>query len=302
MASSLPLSALLALWAPAPAPSEPPPPSAVAPDLAPAPAPDAEPDDAADATAVDESPAPEDAPAPASGAPPGPTSPSATPVAPVPVPPAPAPPPPPRPIRWRLDLGVGAGTTVVGDPGLRAFTSGRNLPETGASAIFDFRLAGGRFFVGGGLAYQHVGRHGDALGSQLLTALELHEPQVVGRGSASLVEGLDAFARVGVGPSIARLGMQSSGYEPASLRHVLPKVDARAGLSLYLPKAWLPRKQAARVTGGLELGVGYAWRGGLEVRPTLVQDDDPLRATTASWGGLALRGVSLGVTLFVRVM
>jgi hypothetical protein len=83
---------------------------------------------------------------------------------------------------------------------------------------------------------------------------------------------------------------------------VLPRVDGRAGLLLYLPKAWLPRKQASRVSAGLELGLGYAWRGQREVRPVLQQDSDPLRATTARWGELALHGLCWGVGAFLRVM
>jgi hypothetical protein len=191
---------------------------------------------------------------------------------------------------------------VVGDPGLRAFTDGRHLREVGVSTVFDFRLASGRFFVGGGLAYQYVGREGDAYGSQLLTELDMHEPQVLGRASVMAIEGVDAFARVGVGPSIVDTSFHSQAYESASLRDVIPKVDARAGLSLYLPKAWLPRKQASRFTAGLELGLGYAWRGKLAVRPELQQDDEPLPATTSPWGELSLHGLSWGLGLFVRVM
>jgi hypothetical protein len=217
-------------------------------------------------------------------------------------PPKPIPPPPARPIRWRLDFGVNVGGTVVGDRGLRAFADHRNLLETGVSTLFDFRLAEGRFFVGGGVAYQHVGREGDAYGSQLGTELQMHEPQVLGRGSFMAVEGVDAFARVGVGPSIVRTSFNSDGFESAHQREVLPRVDARAGLSLYLPKKWLPRKQASRITAGLELGLGYAWRGKLEIQPGLHQDSEPLRATTAQWGELSLQGLSWGVGLFLRVM
>jgi len=216
--------------------------------------------------------------------------------------PTPSPPPPSRPIRWRLDLGVNVGGTIVADRGLRAFADRRNLLETGVSTLFDFRLAEGRFFVGGGVGYQHVGREGDAYGSQLGTGLQIHEPQVLGRASFMAVEGVDAFARVGVGPSIIRASFYSDGHENARQRDVLPRVDARAGLSLYLPKAWLPRKQASRISAGLELGLGYAWRGKLEVQPTLQQDTDPLRATTARWGELSLHGLSWGVGLFLRVM
>lgn len=235
--------------------------------------------------------------APAPAVDPTPAVPAATPM---PPPIAPIPPPPPRPIRWRLDFAANVGTTVIQDLGYRAFAERRNLPEYGASAIFDFRLAEGRFFLGGGLAYVRSRRGGDAHGEQILTHVAFHEPRVVGRVSLMAIEGVDAFARVGVGPSIGALSLRSE--QQAHQTVVLPRVDAHAGLSLYLPKAWLPRKQAGRVTAGLELGMGYAWRGAIDVRPELQQGDEPLRATTAPLGELSLHGFSWGLGLFVRVM
>lgn len=217
-------------------------------------------------------------------------------------PPVAAPTRPPRPIRWRLDFGLGVGTTVARDPGVRAFSRGRSLPDTGASALFDFRLAEGRFFLGGGVSYQNVNRRGDANAAQITSKLGVHEPQVLGRVSFMVLEGLDAFARVGVGPSIVDMRVQSEAYETASQRAIIPRVDGRAGLSLYLPKKWLPSKQASRVTAGLDLGLGYTWRGKIEVRPTLEQDDEPLRATTSPWGTLSMHGLSFGMGLFLRVM
>lgn len=212
-----------------------------------------------------------------------------------------APPPPPdRPIRWRLDFGLNLGTTVVQDLGYRAFAERRNLLEYGASAVFDFRLAAGRVFLGGGLAYERTRREGDAYGSQIITEVALHEPRVLGRVSFMALEGLDAFARVGVGPSIGALSLRSE--QGVRQDVVLPRVDAQAGLSLYLPKAWLPRKQASRISAGLELGLGYTWRGTIDVRPALEQGDEPLRATTSPLGELSLHGVSWGLGLFVRVM
>ena len=303
MASSIVSTILVALLAPAPAET------AAAPEPADPMAPtEAAPDDAPEADeGTPESATPEGT--PESGAvtapTPEPTNPFGTPppVAANPVPaPTPIPPPPPRPIRWRLDFGVSVGSTIVKDLGLRAFSERRNLLETGVSTLFDFRLAEGRFFVGGGVGYQHVGRDGDAYGTQLGTGLQIHEPQVLGRASFMAVEGVDAFARVGVGPSFVRASFYSDGFESAWQRDVLPRVDARAGLSLYLPKAWLPRKQASRVSAGLELGLGYAWRGKLEIQPALWQDAEPLRATTARWGELSLHGLCWGVGLFLRVM
>jgi hypothetical protein len=298
MASSIIAPFLIALLAPAPAETA----SAAPPEPDPAlteAATDGEPEpepgpEAAEPTAAEPT-APTPAPTPSPFDMPPPTAVAAFPK------PTPAPPPPPRPIRWRLDFGVNVGSTIVSDPGLRAFAERRNLLETGVSTLFDFRLAEGRFFVGGGVAYQHVGRQGDAHG-QVNTDLQLHEPQVLGRATFMVVEGVDVFARAGVGPSFVRASYDSDGFESTRQRDVLPRVDGRAGLLLYLPKAWLPRKQASRVSAGLELGLGYAWRGKLEVRPVLQQDSDPLRATTARWGELSLHGLCWGVGAFLRVM
>ena len=231
--------------------------------------------------------------APASGAPLAAQSPATA-------PPQPAPPPPPRPIRWRLDLGVSAGNTLVADRGYLAFSERRNLFGGTASAVFDFRLAEGRVFLGGGLAYQGLSREGDAYGSDVFTNISIHEPEVRGRVSIMAIEGVDAFARVGVVPSIVDLSFDT--FEAATQRAVLPRVEGQAGLSLYLPKEWLPRKQAGRITAGLQLGMGYTWRGVIDVQPTLVQDEDPLEATTSPLGELSLHGMSWRAGIFLRVM
>ncbi len=96
--------------------------------------------------------------------------------------------------------------------------------------------------------------------------------------------------------------MQYYSQQNATQTAVLPRIDSQAGLSLYLPKAWLPRKQAARVTGGLNLGLGYVWRGRVDAQPALEQGDEPLPAQTSPWGDLSLGGLSWSVGLFVRVM
>jgi hypothetical protein len=279
---------------------------------------EADPDDAAPGAEV----APEDAAPPSEGSEAGPEAatvsnpfdaPPPTVVAPTP-PPPPATPPPARPIRWRLDIAPGVGATVVEDLGFRAFSSNRSLIDVDVSTIFDFRLAQGRFFVGGGLAYAYARRNGHAYEGALHPELRLHEPRVLGRASFMAVEGVDVFARVGVGPSIARLGFESShgdwedydsgfGYNVGDHRRaVLPRLDGQAGLSLYLPKRWLPRRQAARVTAGLELGLGYVWRGKLEARPTLDRGEGAIRPTASNWGDLSLHGLAWSARAFLRVM
>lgn len=276
-----------------------------------APEADATEDDAPDDDAPEaDAPPPSDAVVSPFGAPP-PT------VAAIPPPPAPTPipPPPPRPIRWRVDVGLGLGSTIVlKDRGFLAFSSDRNLLALDVSTVLDFRLAKGRFFVGGGVAYQRAGSTsylGSAGDSTLYDTVVIHEPRILGRASFMMIEGIDAFARAGVGPSIALLDLESSyfdydagtgGYHSGTQRAVLPRVDGQGGLSLYLPKQWLRRKQAARVTAGLELSLGYTWRGTVDVRPKLQREGEVIDTTEPRWGELSLHGLAWGVGLFVRVM
>lgn len=228
-------------------------------------------------------------------------APAATEPAPVAAPkPPPAPVNTPRPIRWRLDFELGGGMTLVGDRGYRAFAPSRALPEGHAGAVFDFRLAQGRVFVGGGLSYHRLERNGGIFGSDVNTSMILHEPLLMGRVSVMAVEGVDAFGQVGIGPSFVQTDFSST--ETASQDHVIPRFDAHGGLSLYLPKKWLPRKKAARVSAGLQLGLGLTWRGGMEVEPALYQDDDPLDARVSPLGDLNLFGMSWRAALFLRVM
>lgn len=208
--------------------------------------------------------------------------------------------PPPRTIRWRLDFGVGVGGTMVSDRGFLAFAERQHLPAASASVLLDVRLAAGRVFLGGGLAYQRLGRSGGDAYGQLTSDLVMHEPELQGRLSVMTLEGLDVFARFGAGPSLVGLEFTSTGS--ASQRAVIPRVDGQAGLSLYLPRSWLARKRASRVTAGLDLGVGYTWRGTLAVKPDPSQSEQPLRATSSPFGDLSMRGLSWRVGLFVRVM
>jgi hypothetical protein len=301
----------------------------------PATAPAAEPEAAppGDAAAPEGEGVPEDAPPGDDDAPPGegseaapgaadPTTlgnpfdaPAPTVVAPTPPPPPTPIPPPARPIRWRLDIAPGIGATIVKDLGFRALAWNRTLLDVDASMLFDFRVANSRFFVGGGLAYAFARRIGYAYEGALYPEVRLHEPRVLGRASFMTIEGVDVFARVGVGPSIVRLDFESSygdweDYESTNFGYhlgeqglaVLPRLDGQAGLSLYLPKHLLPRRQASRITAGLELGLGYVWRGKLAAEPVLDTGEDSIRGTPANWGELSLHGLAWSARLFLRVM
>lgn len=213
-------------------------------------------------------------------------------------PPPPPPPPrphPERPIRHRVDLHAAIGAELHRDPAWRAF--GDRIVTTLATGVrADFRLASGRLFLGAGLGFRRYTGDGDLHGA-LSTRARVREPLGLLRLSLVARDGLDVFAQAGGGPSVVDLDFSSG---RADQRSVLAMLDGLAGISLYLPKRWLPRRGAARVTGGLELAAGYTWRSQLAVRPTYVADDDPIPTSSAALGDVALRGFTWRFGLFLR--
>lgn len=237
-----------------------------------------------------EAPPPTPAPAPAPVAAPAP--------APAPAPP-PAPARPDRPIRWRVDLNLGGGTTFHRDPAWRAFDAGRVAPHVGVMLRVDARLGGGRVFLGGGLAYRgfrSVGRIHDAV----TTSARVRDPAALVRLSIVAVEGVDLFVQASGGPSIVDFSLAS--IYGAEQRALVAAVDGLAGASLYLPKKWLPRRGAARITGGVELAAGYTWRGAVSVSPDVLTPLDPIDASGAPFGDVAIRGLTWRLGFFIRVM
>lgn len=280
-------------WSPAPDPS------AVA--AEPDPAPAAEP-----APAPAPMPMPVPAPAPAAAQPPaGSPKPDA------------APPPPPRrertwpvrPIRWRLDIAGELGSSVVYDPAWGAFdTYNRSVFHLGATVRGDVRLAGGRLFLGGGATFRRFASSGTIYGI-FDNDILVREPLAFARLSVVALEGLDIFVQAGGGPSFARIDTRSvqfnddyrfSSYAAGTQRAVLGVADAQAGVSLYLPKNWLPRRGSSRVTAGVEIAAGYTFRSQLAVRPELVTDDDPITTHSTDLGDVAMRGLTWRFGLFLR--
>lgn len=248
-------------------------------------------------------PAPATVPAPGDASPPAPADPFApsTVIQPQPYTAPPIAPPPParpdRPIRWRVDLAGTIGWSIHRDPAWRALDDDRRTIDLGGGIRADFRLAGSRVFLGGGVFFRRFTGVGDLHGA-LSTRTRVREPIAFLRVSVVVREGLDVFAQAGGGPSIVDLDVSSS--ESASQRSVLGMVDGLGGLALYLPRRWLPRRGASRVTGGLELAAGYTWRSALEVRPALTTEDDPIATSTTSFGTVSIRGFAWRLGLFLR--
>ncbi len=213
----------------------------------------------------------------------------------------PAPPRPPvrpaRPIRWRVDMVFDAGGMRFGDRAWRAFDSNRRAVQAGVSLRADARLGRTRVFLGGGASFRNLGGAG-TLYETTSTYARVREPLLFARLSVAAVEGIDVFVQAGGGPSVVDLDFISN--QSASQRKVVGLADGQGGVALYLPKRWLKRRGASRVTGGIELAAGYTWRGDVDVRPQVDTDEDPIPTSGAALGDLSLRGVTWRVGLFVR--
>ncbi|MBK9756310.1 MAG: hypothetical protein IPO88_22990 [Nannocystis sp.] len=220
-------------------------------------------------------------------------------VAPPPAPP-PAPKPqarPDRPIRWRVDIMGSLGGAVFRDAAWRAFDYNRSVLQYGVTVRGDTRLGSGRVFLGGGASFRRFASRGD-LYDNFSTDILAREPVGFIRVSVAALEGVDAFAQAGGGVSIVDVHVYSS--STASQRAFAGLAEGLAGVALYLPKRWLARRGASRLTGGLELGAGYTWRGAVDVRPQVSTDDEPIPTSSAGLGDLALRGFTWRLGLFIR--
>lgn len=205
---------------------------------------------------------------------------------------------PERPIRWRVDIAGQVGTAVMGDLAWRAFDRDRSVFQLGATVRGDFRLGDGRIFLGGGLTYRRFDSGGAVHGGALYSGIRVREPIGFLRLAVVTLDGLDVFVQAGGGPSVYDLDLHSS--HSAFQGGVLGMIDANAGLALYLPKKWLPRRGSSRVTGGLELAAGYTFRSKIRVRPDFNTGDDPIASSAADFGDLAVRGFAWRFGLFIR--
>lgn len=187
------------------------------------------------------------------------------------------------------------GTAVFRDPAWRAFDSDRSAVQGSLTLRADKRLGTGRLFLGGGATIRAFSARGTPY-EVFTTRISVREPILFARLSAMMVQGVDLFAQAGGGISIVDIALGSS--VTTSQRSVVPLADGLGGVTLYLPRRWLERQR--RVTGGLELGAGYTWRGDVEVRPRVDTGDDPISTDSARLGDVSLRGFTWRLGLFLR--
>jgi hypothetical protein len=204
---------------------------------------------------------------------------------------------PARPIRWRVDIVGDISGLLIRDPGWLAFDYNRRVNIPGLTLRADTRIGGSRVFLGGGASYRNF-FGGDSLYDSSYTYSRVYEPLLFARLAVAAVEGIDLFAHVGGGPSIVALEVDSTQF--AYQRSVVGMLDGQGGVAIYLPKKWLRRRGASRVTGGLELAAGYTWRGDVDVRPPVDTEEDPIPISSASLGDLSLRGFVWRLGLFIR--
>lgn len=208
---------------------------------------------------------------------------------------------PDRPIKYRLDLAFSAGTNHVRDPAHLAFDDNRNIPVINAAFRADFRLAESRVFLGGGAGYRRLWSEGGVYEDVLQTTLLVREPVLLLRLSVMAIEGVDPFVEVSGGPSIIDLTFEAN--NDAAQRKVTGYFTGLGGVALYLPKKWLPRKGASRVSAGLEAGLGYTFRPALQADPTPdVDEDESIDTSTADYGNVSFRGLTWRLGVFVRLM
>lgn len=209
--------------------------------------------------------------------------------------------PPSRPIRWRLDPFLELGTLTIVDRGYRALDDGRSPLQLGIGLRLDGRVGRGPLFLGGGLQYGHQAGEADPYDGALSTGVRANTAIASLRASVVLVEGIDVVAALEGGPQFVRARVDSNDRDTTSKR-VLGTFAAKAGVSLYLPKAWLRPRGAARVTGGVTLMMGYGAGTKLRLRPRPDVADDAISTQGTSLGDVRMHGFVWSMGLFVRFM
>lgn len=216
---------------------------------------------------------------------------------------------PPRPIKWRVDPFVEGGTLRVVDRGVAAFASARTLGMLGVGVRAEGRV-GGPVFLGAGVRYGWAYGDSGLYDYDVWTSVAIHQPAAIVRMSIVMLEGIDLVAQLGGGAAFVRTDFDATSYDyedtvdgrEGTQWRVLGAFDARGGVSLYLPKAWLPARGSARVTVGLDLLFGYDFRNKLTVAPKPIRYGDGIRQSGAVLGDLALRGFVWSAGIFVRFM
>ncbi len=240
---------------------------------------------------------------------PAPTAmPAAAPATPAPQPSTPVPPSrypkvtqrkPARPIKWRLDSFLGANGARTNDDGVLAYRWSRHVPGFHLGVRMDAPLTK-RLFLGGALSYSGAFASGSI--DSIETTLAIHEPLVHLRLSWMTIEGVDVYGDIAGGPSFIRTEYDSDTRTSAMDTNITGTVVPRGGLTLYLPKAWTVNGQDSRFTAGLDLAMGYQYRGTVSPSATLERHDGDIRLAPTPLGDLSLSGFYWSAGIILRVI
>ncbi|GEM_PF-5526100 len=207
---------------------------------------------------------------------------------------------PQRRIRNRFEIMVGYMSSINIDDSYLGFADDRQLSGLELGLRLDHRI-GERFYLGTEASYRSSASEGTTYGNIFhSTTIALQEPALGLRATFVPVEGVDIYLRASGGPLIADLDWVWGEQSTASQRVVTGSGNALVGGLFYLPRSVMPRRDASRLTLGLDLGVGYNLRGSIDVEPDRGLDTDPISTEAPSLGAVKTGGFAWRVGLFIR--
>ncbi len=226
----------------------------------------------------------------------------------------------PHEIKWRLDLGVGGGSYSPLDESYGVFSGGMaSVGRLDIDAGLSFPIGESGLYLGARVGYRMFeGELYDVHGIWLPTYTQ-QEINFGARLGFAVLDGVEPYVEMAGGPTLWRsandedLDLYSAGdgefqdgsaTMPMALAdRTLGFVKGTAGVQLYLPRKWLPRKEGSRVTAGIDLNVGYVWRPSFDL--TLVNREPvegAIETTLPTFGSVNASAVTWSAGLFLRVM
>ncbi len=226
----------------------------------------------------------------------------------------------PHEIKWRFDLGVGGGSYSPLDESYGVFSGGMaSVGRLDIDAGLSFPIGESGLYLGGRVGYRMFeGEQYGAHGSWLPTYTQ-QEINIGARLGFAVLDAVEPYVELAGGPTLWRastdaeamdLGGDDDGFGGddglAGLTladRTLGFVKGVAGVQLYLPRKWLPRKEGSRVTAGIDLNVGYVWRPSFDL--TMVNKEPTegaIETTLPTFGSVNASAITWSAGLFLRVM
>jgi len=226
----------------------------------------------------------------------------------------------PHDIKWRLDLGVGGGSYAALDESYGVFTGemtsvGRLDIDVGLS----FPIGDSGLYLGGRVGYRMFESGFYDVHGLFPANYRQQEISFGARLGVAVLDGVEPYVDMAGGPTLWRsardeevdlvstgvdeLGGMSTLVPIALADRTLGFVKGTAGVQLYIPRHWLPRKEGSRVTAGIDVNVGYVWRPSFEV--TVVEREPvegAIETSLPTFGSVNASGVTWSAGLFLRVM